>query len=586
MNRLRKTLVIATLFLCVHNIDAQDCKKSELSPQGLEHLNRAEAYLELFSQGTEKQIVAEFEAILQTDSLWCPEQVYSKLGLLCEYIAEHKDVSYYSKAIRYYKKYNSLVPNNEIMGKITQLETKKEVIQKSLGAEAVKSGVKFEMVFVEGMLNEDTTDCIHSFYIGKHELTQEQWQSVMKNNPSHFKGPNCPVEQICDKYDLFLKELNRITGANYRLPTSIEWFYAARGGKFMENYTYSGSFAENKVAWFSSNSGDRTHEVGEKEPNSLGLYDMSGNVSELVYVDEPKTKQYRVFPVGGNYRSAAFDIMDDKNVSSTMNYIAGEGESSHTIERRKNSQGFYQDYRVPKTISSHIGIRLVQDADISSMSAEERQWDSLIKQKEDRLQKEKEKENERERKRAKRRDLFWGVGDVRWGIKFDYNFHGYGQIERDDVFVNKLFSHTMFGLNFRIPIGNFFYLEPQIKAGIESDWKTISEQNSFFDQLSVCFDDIQIVHLEFPLIVGGLYQTDEIAIRGYTAGQFCPVIQTKTNTNTNNLDINTKPYLALLFGLGFDLGNSLTVDLYFRKPITNENHLTTQGFTASIGLIF
>lgn len=575
MYRTLKTLVIVSLFIGITTANAQDCNLSELSPQGFEHLNKATAYIQMMP-GTEKQALAEYEAILQTDSLWCPKEVYSKLGLLCEYIAE-KDVSYYNKAIQYYKKYYSFDESDEVKGKIIQLETKKEILGQTLGEDAVKKGVKIEMVFVEGMLNEDTTDCIHSFYIGKYELTQEQWQSVMQSNPSHFRGPNCPVEQICDKYDLFLKELNRITGANYRLPTSTEWFYAARGGKFKENYTYSGSFAENKVAWFSSSSGDRTHEVGEKEPNSLGIYDMSGNVSELVYVDEPKTKQYHVFPVGGNYRSAPFDIT---YLSYRMNYVTGEGEEYYTTERRKNYQGFYQDYTVKKTISSHIGIRLVQDADISSMSAEERQWDIWIKQKAERLQKAKEKELKKQR----RRDRFSQFGEdlsYQFGLSFAYNFQAYGEGKADDVFINNLFQHTMVGLSFRM-IGEYLYLEPQIKLGIESDWQRIAEQTAFFDQLSTCFDNVQFIRLEVPVIIGGVYKADWAAFRGYAGGQFCPLIQTKHSV----VAYKDKTYFSLLFGIGIDLGYSLGVDLYYRKPIKTVSNLAIDGFTASLSFMF
>ena len=632
MNGFIKTLVIVSLFLCIPAANAQDCNSSELSPQGLEHLHKAIAYIGMMP-GTEKQAIAEYEAILQTDSLWCPKEIYSKLGLLCEYIAK-KDVSYYNKAIQYYKKYYSFDESDEVKGKIIQLETKKEILGQTLGEDAVKKGVKIEMVFVEGMLNEDTTDCIHSFYIGKHELTQEQWQSVMKNNPSHFRGPNCPVEQICDKYDLFLKELNRITGANYRLPTSTEWFYAARGGKFMENYTYSGGFAENKVAWFSDNSGDRTHEVGEKEPNSLGIYDMSGNVSELVYVDNLEDKKEPVypnnynskvphtrprikgdgdfnskiaensdvFPVGGNYRSTPFNINNDKDLSSGMHYVIDNGEQCYVNERRKNEHGFYQDYAVKKIISSHIGIRLVQDADISSMSAEERQWDTWIRQKAERIQKELDKEAEikaKEQRRQERINL-WKNGNRHWdgdyrrpkiqrGVKYDYNFQAYGDLGTESVFVNDLFGHSMLGINVRFPIGAFFYIEPQIKAGIESNWKLVSEQNGFFDQLSACFDNVQTVHLEIPLLIGGIYRFGNhyryrdpaFAIRGYTGGQFCPVIKTKKAP----VNLNTKSYFAVLFGLGIDL-DYLMVDLYYRKPIAKESILNTSGFTASFGFLF
>lgn len=557
MIRQIKTLVVSIIILCVHTVYAQNCKTSELSPKGLEHLNKAKAYLELINQGTHEQVIAEYEAIIQTDSIWCPD-VYLQLGKLCEYLAMNKNVTYYDKAIRYYRKYNSFVPNDEIAGKIVQLETKNEVMKRSLGLDAINSGVKIEMILVEGMLNKDTTACIHSFYIGKYEVTQTQWQSVMDDNPSYFRGPNLPVERIASKYELFLSELNRLTGANYRLPTLVEWFYAARGGKSEENYSYSGGFAENKVAWFASNSGNRTHTVGEKDPNSLGIYDMSGNVSEICLVEKDYynggiEKTHRAY--GGCYNSPPLMLKDD-------------------------SYGKALDADYWGRESNNIGLRLVLDVNQNSMSEEERQWDSWIKQKTERLQKTKEKELKKQR----RRNRFSQLGEdlsYQFGLNFAYNFQAYGEGKADDVFVNNLFQHTMAGLSFRV-IGEYLYLEPQVKVGIESDWRRIAEQNGFMDQLSTCFDNVQLVHVEIPLIIGGIYKTDWSAIRGYAGGQFCPLIQTKHSSSA----YKCKPYFSLLFGVGIDLGYGLGVDLYYRKPIKADSGLVTQGFTASLSFLF
>ena len=160
------------------------------------------------------------------------------------------------------------------------------------------NGVTFEMVYVPGGTftmgataeqDDDVWDWgkpVHSvtlsgYYIGKYEVTQAQWKAIMGKSPSWFTGDdNLPVEHVswkdCQK---FMKKLKELTGLNFSLPTEAQWEYSARGGK-SGGTKYSGSENVDEVAWYKGNSGGETHPVGTKSPNSLGIFDMSGNVEE------------------------------------------------------------------------------------------------------------------------------------------------------------------------------------------------------------------------------------------------------------------------------------------------------------------
>ena len=192
------------------------------------------------------------------------------------------------------------------------------------------NGLNLEMIAVQGgtftmgCTSEQGEDCSHSeipthqvtlsdFYIGKYEVTQGQWKAIMGNNPSSFKGDNLPVENVNWNYvQEFIRKLNVQTGKNFRLPTEAEWEFAARGGISSSGYKYSGSNTADDVAWYSENSEKKTHPVGTKSPNELGIYDMSGNVWEWcsdwfgsynnnAQTDPqgPSSGSYRVFRGGG-----------------------------------------------------------------------------------------------------------------------------------------------------------------------------------------------------------------------------------------------------------------------------------------------
>ena len=163
--------------------------------------------------------------------------------------------------------------------------------------------------------------CVDGFLIGKYEVTQGQWQKVMGGNPSRFKnGDDYPVENVSwNDVQKFIRKLSALNNNKYkfRLPTEAEWEYACRSGGKSE--IYSGGSRIDRVAWYSGNSGNRTHRVGTKVPNEVGLYDMSGNVWEWcedIYAKNAYSRHSRNNPVnmkagsdrvnrGGSWRFSA-----------------------------------------------------------------------------------------------------------------------------------------------------------------------------------------------------------------------------------------------------------------------------------------
>ena len=191
------------------------------------------------------------------------------------------------------------------------------------------------------------------FWLGKYEVTQRQWESVMGNNPSYFKncGGDCPVDDISWKnVQEFIQKLNgRSRGNPYRLPTEAEWEFAARAGTTTD--TYAGNITEpgdidpvlNRIAWYRNNTGGRSHPVGQKVPNAFGLYDMLGNVREWV------GDWYGAYPGG-----VLTDPVGARSGSARVNrggswiYRAG---STRSANRSKN---------LPGSRGSDIGFRLLR----------------------------------------------------------------------------------------------------------------------------------------------------------------------------------------------------------------------------------
>ena len=183
----------------------------------------------------------------------------------------------------------------------------------------------------------------NDYYIGKTEVTQALWKAVMGNNPSYFRGDNFPVEYVSwDDCQKFISKLNSLTGQNFRLPTEAEWEFAARGGNNSNHYQYSGSNELGDVAWYAGNRGDKTHVVATKQPNELGLYDMSGNVWEWC------SDWY------GNYSSSSQTNPTGPN-SGSYRVIRGGCWGSDAVFCRSS----YRYYHTPDYTTHSVGLRLV-----------------------------------------------------------------------------------------------------------------------------------------------------------------------------------------------------------------------------------
>lgn len=190
-----------------------------------------------------------------------------------------------------------------------------------------------------------------SFYLGKYQVTQEQWSKIMRSNPSYFRGEKLPVEDVSwEDVQVFIRKLNALENAGekipvYRLPTEAEWEYAARAGT-TSSYFFGDNEPELKeYAWFLKNSGLETHPAGMKKPNPWGFYDLYGNVGE--WVQDEYHISYKGAPSDGRAWENPFS-----NVSVPIRIRRGGGwngsagccRSAERLfaaqDRRLNSLGF------------------------------------------------------------------------------------------------------------------------------------------------------------------------------------------------------------------------------------------------------
>ena len=193
---------------------------------------------------------------------------------------------------------------------VTEKQKKTRMVTKTRTVAASSSGKEitlFEFCPIHAgtfKMESNEVKMDQDFYLGKYPVTQQQWEAVMGNNPSNFKGGSLPVETVSwDDAQIFIQKLNQLSGKKlYRVPTEAEWEYACRAGTTSEYYFGDDASQLGEYAWFGGNSGQTTHPVGQKKPNEWGLYDMAGNVWEWTDSWYDSSRSDRVF-LGGSWNS-------------------------------------------------------------------------------------------------------------------------------------------------------------------------------------------------------------------------------------------------------------------------------------------
>ncbi|QIA66111.1 SUMF1/EgtB/PvdO family nonheme iron enzyme [Vibrio astriarenae] len=218
------------------------------------------------------------------------------------------------------------------------------------GGHYIRGSDAKEATTVERPAREVTVD---SFYIAQFEVTQELFHSVMGSSMSFFQeDPMTPVNNLSWQHAVyFVEQLNELTGENYRLPTEAEWEFAAKGGNKSQGYRYAGSDNIEDVAWYAGNSNNRAQPVGQKLPNELGLYDMTGNVGEFV-IDSFDDTFYRFGPTN-----------NPANIKDEASHLAHKTVRGGSFAYEPElSENYRRDFASQSILMSDMGLRLAKDA--------------------------------------------------------------------------------------------------------------------------------------------------------------------------------------------------------------------------------
>ena len=322
--------------------------------------NRGIAY---HSKKDYDKAIADYSKAIQLDPNFT--NAYNNRG-----VAYHNKDDY-DKAITDYSKAIQLNPNFTLACDNLKSITNTSIFIPLTPQMVLVEGGTFQMgdTFGDGESDEKPVHEIrltYDFYIGKYTVTQKEYESLMKTNPSHWKGDNLPVEQVtwfdaikyCNalsKKEALPLAYDEITGnlldsnsnvtidvkkvMGYRLPTEAEWEYSARGANKSQGYRYSGSDDIYKVAWYIANSGYETHAVGSKQANELGLYDMSGNVWEWC------TDWYGNYTVSRGiniyiYKDSDFRVVRGGSWYISANYVRISNRSSNMPYKSNYNLGF------------------------------------------------------------------------------------------------------------------------------------------------------------------------------------------------------------------------------------------------------